>query len=63
MWTVIEQKHIAEISTLECNNAMVCPECKYPITLPQPIREKDGEVIKWDFKCRRCRAWMIIFND
>lgn len=62
MWNNYEGKFVTEISTLECNNAMKCPKCGRPITMPQPVREKDGEVIKWEPRCT-CGARMIIFND
>lgn len=63
MWTKTDNGYVSEISTLEANGAMVCPKCKYSITLGQPIREKDGEIIKWNHRCRSCGTQMTIFND
>jgi len=63
MWTKTDSGYVSEMSTLECNNALRCPKCGYDITLGQPIREKDGEIIKWSHRCRDCGTQMIIFND
>jgi hypothetical protein len=67
MWTELLDKtgFVSEISTLEANKALVCPtlNCDRPIILKDPIRDREGDIIKWAQRCPRCGRFLIIYND